>query len=177
MGKIIVLDPGHGANEKNKFSRPLMDCTGSKAICVPDSMVLHPDDGKPNFYREDFGTLKIAQEVAAELRCEGHTVFLTRNDYHNAAMYLSSFSNNDWKKKHWKSWKWIREFTKSKNADVFVSIHTNAGGGTGTSAFWASTPNGVDLCKSMTQELHDQVGLRIRRVAKHRYLILRNVCE
>jgi len=177
MGKIIVLDPGHGLNEKGIFSRPLMDCTGDKAICVPDSMHPHVNDYEPNFYREDIGTLAIAKKAAAELEAKGHTVLITRRDENNAGVYLSSFSNNNWKKKHWKSWKWIKDFTLKHNADIFVSIHTNAGGGTGTSCFWAVSPNGVDLSKAVTQELNDQLGLKVRRVAKHRYLILRNVCE
>jgi len=177
MGKVIVLDPGHGLKPNGKYSRPLMDCTGDKAIVVPDSMFPHENDGAPNFYREDFGTLAIAQKAAAELECMGHTVFLTRKDEHNAGIYLSSLSDNQWKKKYWKSWKWVKEFTKEKDADIFVSIHTNAGRGTGTSCFWASSPNGVDLSNTLTEELRNQLGLKIRRVAKHRYLILRQACE
>lgn len=177
MGKIIVLDPGHGLNAQGKYGRPLIDCTGSKAIIVPNSMDPHINDGKPDFYREDFGTLAIAKATQEELEARGHTVFLTREDKYNASIYLSGFSDNEWKKKYWKSWKWIRDLTAQKKADIFVSIHTNAGGGTGISCFWDTAPQGVDLSNALTQELHDQLGLKIRRIARHKYLIIRQSCN
>jgi len=177
MGKIIVLDPGHGLTPKGKYSRPLMDCRGEKTIAVPNSMYPHENDHEPGFYREDFGTLAIAKRVAAELECMGHTVYLTRKDENNAGVYLANLSDNAWKKKYWKSWKWVKDFTVRKQADIFVAIHTNAGGGTGTSCFWASSRNGVELSNALTQELHDQLGLKVRRIAKHRYLILRQQCN
>ena len=177
MGKTIVLDPGHGLNNKGRYSRPLMDCRGNKAIVVPNSMYPHENDYEPNFYREDLGTLAIAKRTAAELECRGHKVYLTRKDQNGAGLYLSSLSDNEWKKKYWKSWKWIKDFTTKKNADIFVSIHTNAGGGTGTSCFWASAPNGVDLANVLTQEISNQLNLKVRKIAKHRYLILRQQCN
>jgi len=185
MGKIIVLDPGHGLNEKGKYSRPLIDCTDDEAIIVdskkfPESMYPHENDNAPDFYREDLGTLAIAKRTAAELECKGHKVYITRTDEHNAGVYLSSLSDNEWKKRHWKSWKWIKDFTDKKQADIFVSIHTNATKthtGSGTACFWASAPNGVDLSTVLTQEINSKLGLKIRRIAKHRYLILRQACN
>lgn len=175
--KIIVLDPGHGLKPTGDYSRPLIDCTGDKARIVPNSMFPHENDCKPGFYREDFGTLFIARRVAAELECMGHTVYLTRKDNKNAYTYLSEKSTNKWKRLYWKSWKWIKEFTASKDADVFVSIHTNAAGGTGCSAFWANPTNGKVLCENLTNSIHKEFGLKIRRIAKHRYLILRDTCK
>jgi N-acetylmuramoyl-L-alanine amidase len=177
MGKIIVLDPGHGLRENGQFGRPLMDCTGNKAIVIKNSMCPHPDDYSPNFYREDFGTLAIAKSIAEKLEICGHKVYLTRTDKYNAKTYISKSSNNEWKKKYWKSWKWIRDFTAKKQADIFVSIHTNAGGGTGTSCFWASSPHGVNLANILTQKINNQLRLRVRRIDKHRYLILRQTCN
>ena len=177
MGKTIILDPGHGLDSQGKFGRPLIDCTGKKAIIVPNSMDPHVNDNNPNFYREDFGTLAIAKRTQVELECMGHKVYLTRKDERNAGLYLSSLSTNTWKKKYWKTWKWIRDFTARNHADIFVSIHTNAGGGTGVTCFWAELPNGVDLSESLVNEIHSQLGLKIRRVAKHRYSILRQSCH
>ena len=177
MGKIIILDPGHGLNRKGKFGRPLMDCTKNKAIVVPNSMYPHDNDYNLNFYREDLGTLVIAKRTAVELESRGHKVYLTRQNENNAGIYLSSLSDNEWKKKHWKTWKWIQDFTTKKNADIFISIHTNAGRGTGTSCFWASIPNGVDLSNSLTKEINSQLGLKVRKIAKHRYLVLRQTCN
>jgi N-acetylmuramoyl-L-alanine amidase len=177
MGKTIILDAGHGLDEKGQYQRPLIYCTSNSAIVIPDSMNPHPNDHAPGFYREDFGTLDIARAVKAELECMGHTVYLTRDDERNAGLYLSEKSNSDWKKKFWQSWKWIQEFTKAKKADIFVSIHTNAGGGTGCCAFWSNPPNGLTLCQDVCTEINKQLKLKIRRIEQHRYLVLRDVCN
>lgn len=175
MSKII-LDPGHGLDEKGQYQRPLIDCTSGQAIIVADSMKPHPNDNKKNFYREDFGTLDIARAVKTELETSGHQVFLTRNDNRNVALFMSEKSDSEWKKKYWQSWKWTQEFTKEKKADLFLSIHTNAGKGTGCSAFWANPPHGLTLCQDLCGEINKQLGLKIRKIDQHRYLILRDIC-
>jgi len=175
--KTFVLDPGHGLNSKGEYQRPLMDCRGTKAIIVPNSMQPHSNDNQPGFYREDHGTLAIAKRVAAELECMGHKVFLTRKDNTNALGYLSAQSNNAWKKANWKAWKWIKEFADQKKADVFVSIHTNAGGGSGSVAFWAEPTKGMDLCNFLVQEINNQLGIKNKSVRKKRYLVLRDTCK
>ena len=175
--KTIVLDPGHGMNEDGRYQRPLMDCTGNEAKVIPNSMYPHQLDGTDGYYREDIGTLKLAKRIQAELECRGHKVFLTRKDKYHSKVYLSSLSNNTWKKTHWKYWKWIRDFTERKNADIFVSIHTNAGGGSGVVGLWADPIKGVELCESIAQEIHSQLGLKIRSIRKKRYLITKNACK
>jgi len=177
MGKTIILDPGHGLTIGGEYQRPLMNCNGKRVRAVYNSMTPHPNDYKKGFYREDFGTLAIAQQAKIILEKQGHTVFLTREDERDAKNFLSSQSTNTWKRKYWKKWKWVKHFTAQKEADVFVSIHTNAGRGTGTSCFWAHSPNGVELSKSLVGALNKHVGLKIRKVAKHRYLILRDSCN
>lgn len=177
MGKVIVLDPGHGLNEEGMYARPLIDCTGDKALIVPESMQPQDNDYADGFYREDTGTLRIALDTVSHLVNMGHTVFTTRVDNRNAELYLSSLTDNEWKKQNWNRWKWVREFTKENNADIFVSIHTNGGRGTGCSAFWAEPTRGESLCKSITDELNNQLGLKVRRIDKHRYMILRDACN
>jgi N-acetylmuramoyl-L-alanine amidase len=175
--KIIVLDPGHGLDDKGNYQRPLIDCTSGKAIIVADSMKPHPNDHSPNFYREDFGTLEIAKETKKALEALGHKVLLTRNDNRQASAYLGDLSGNEWKKKFWQSWKWTVEYTKQSKADMFISIHTNAGRGTGCSAFWANPPHGLTLCQNICGEINKQLNLKIRKIDQHRYLILRDVCN
>lgn len=176
MGKIIVLDPGHGLQANGSYSRPLIDCTGNEAVIVPNSMKPHKNDYAKGFYREDLGTLRIALNTMSYLMEAGHIVFTTREDKESAELYLPS-EDDKWKRENWKRWKWVREFTKGVGADIFVSIHTNAGEGTGCSAFWADPINGKELCDSITNELNKQLDLRIRKVDKHRYMILRDACK
>lgn len=173
----VTLDPGHGLQPDGSYQRPLMDCRSKNPFAVSDSMFPHPDDYTKGFYREDFGTLKIAQVAAEILRKEGHIVHLTRADERNAKLYLSEQSDNAWKRTYWKKWKWIKDFTIKNKTDIFVSIHTNAGKGTGSRCFWASSPNGILLSQHLVQGLYNKANINKGRIAKHRYLILRDICE
>lgn len=176
-GKIICIDPGHGLGLDDNYRRPLMNCKGKRAFAVQNSMQPHPNDNQPGFYREDHGTLAIAKCVVTELEHKGHIVYLTRKDKMSALINLSSQSNNTWKKKHWKAWKWVKDFTNKKNADIFIALHTNASRGTGVAAFWANPIQGMELCNSIAGEINDQLGLRIHSIRKKRYLKLRNTCN
>ena len=177
MDKTIVIEPGHGLSKEGKYSRPLIDCRGENIKIIPNSIEPNENDYKYGFYREDFGTLSLANGVRKYLEELGHKVYLTREDNRSSDQYLSENCSNEWKKEYWKKWKWIVEYTNEKNADVFVSIHTNAGGGSGCSLFWNESPNGVELSESIAKELHNQIGLKIRRVAQHKYMVLRNNCH
>jgi N-acetylmuramoyl-L-alanine amidase len=170
----VVIDCGHGMNKEGVYSRPLIDCRNGQAIIVPNSMSPHPLDHVPWVYREDFGTVELGKVVKSYLELKGHSVFLTRDTDKNVEWNLPDELNaNEWKRQYWKSWKWINEFARVKKSDVFVSIHTNADKATGCSAFWAE-PAGVKLCESITKELNKQAGLKIRRIEKHKYSILRD---
>jgi N-acetylmuramoyl-L-alanine amidase len=175
MGKIIVLDPGHGLKKNGQYSRPLMNCTGKEVLIVNNSIGPHPYDEAPMYYREDFGTLEIAKHIKKHLTNQGHCVFLTRENNENAELFLSKLPNAP--KKDWESWQWIKYLTKSVKADIFISIHTNAGQGTGTSCFWAQQPNGVTLSAFLTKEINNEFRLKVRKIEKHRYLILRDTCN
>jgi N-acetylmuramoyl-L-alanine amidase len=172
MGKIIVLDAGHGMNKEGIYSRPLIDCRNGKAIII-NEMKPHPLDHVDWVYREDFGTVELALAAKRYLEAAGHTVFLTRQTDKNVEWSLPDELNaNAWKRQYWKSWKWISEFASVKKSDVFVSIHTNAGRATGSSAFWHE-PAGVKLSEDITAELKRQLGLKTRRIERHKYAILK----
>jgi N-acetylmuramoyl-L-alanine amidase len=171
----IVISPGHGLNKKNKYSRPLININNNK-IEIIDNMKPSKKDSLPGYYREDLGTLVLAKEIREELKCK-HNVLLTREDKRNAALWLSKDSTNKWKKTFWSQSKWITNFTNNNNADIFISLHTNAGGGTGCVSFWESAPNGIIFSEILTKKIHEQTGLPIRKIDKHRYSVLRNNCE
>jgi N-acetylmuramoyl-L-alanine amidase len=173
MGKIICIDAGHGLSKEGIYSRPLIDCRNGKAI-VLNYMKPHPLDHVDWVYREDFGTVQLGLVAKKYLEDQGHTVFLTRETDKNVEWNLPDELNaNAWKRQYWKTHQWINEFARVKKSDVFVSIHTNAGTATGSSAFWCE-PSGVQLCQDITAELKKQLGLKIRRIEKHKYSILRN---
>jgi N-acetylmuramoyl-L-alanine amidase len=171
----IVISPGHGLNKKNKYSRPLINTNNNK-IGIINNMKPSKEDSLPGYYREDLGTLILAKEIREELKCK-HNVLLTREDERNAALWLSKGSTNKWKKTFWPQSKWITNFTNKNNADIFISLHTNAGGGTGCSSFWESAPNGIIFSEILTKKIHEQTGLLIRKIDKHRYSVLRNNCK
>jgi N-acetylmuramoyl-L-alanine amidase len=174
MGKNVVIDPGHGMNKEGAYSRPLIDCRNGTAIILPDSFLPNALDYVPWVYREDFGTVELGKIVKTYLESLGHNVFLTRETNKNVEWNLPDLLNaNAWKRQYWKSWQWINEFAKVKKSDVFVSIHTNAGKGFGCSAFW-NEPAGVKLAEFITKELNSQAKLKVRRIEKHKYSILRN---
>lgn len=171
----IVLDSGHGLNEEGKFSRPLMDCTGKEVKIVPNCMEPHPLDNTKGYYREDFGTLELAKAIREELK-DKYNILLTREDKYNAQINLSKDCTNSWKLSRWKKWQWIVDFTNKNKADIFISLHTNAGKGSGCSAFWEG-PAGLNLCEAITSKISSELGIKVRRIKKHRYMALRNNCK
>lgn len=179
----IVIDPGHGLKKNGKFSRPLMDCTGEKVKIVSNSMKLartsKTEEGQysdSKYYREDFGTLFLAKAIRKELE-DKYNILLTRKDIYDAKINLSKNCTSEWKLNFWGKWKWIVDFTNKNKADIFISLHTNAGGGKGCSAFWESAPEGEKLSKSITSRISEELNIKVRRIKKHRYMVLRNKCK
>jgi N-acetylmuramoyl-L-alanine amidase len=170
--KNIILDPGHGLSEDGVYSRPLIDCRAGGAKTV--NKFTHCDlDGVQDVYREDHGTLLIANETQKVLQRLGYNCLVTRGDKRNAALYLAEIMNGtQWQKTFWKSWKWVQQFALKSKSELFVSIHTNAGGASGCVGFWCE-PQGAKLCESICDEISDSLGIKVRKIAQHRYSVLR----
>ena len=133
----------------------------------------HKNDREPGFYREDFGTLEIASATSIALEELGYTTYMTRSTESdlNAKYILEDIFEES--KPEWKNWRWTIEASKRWKADALVSIHTNACGGTGCAAFYAHK-EGKLLSASICKELNKDFNLRIRRIEKKRFMILRN---
>lgn len=177
-----MLDPGHGwDNNLGRYGRPITTIENGKAVIVPNSMGHSDKDHKPGFYREDFGTVEIARACKEALEGMGYEVHTTRgldsDKDMNASYHLANELNgNSWKRANWKDWKWIQEATIHYNSTAFVSIHTNAGGGTGVGAFFYEDA-GKPLAESVCKEISDKFGLQVRRVTNKGFLILRGSCK
>lgn len=168
----ICIDPGHGMGSDGKYQRPLIDCRNGKAEIIND---FKPSelDGVEGVYREDFGTLAITRAIQAELECAGHKVYLTRGDKMDAGIWLSNkLDLNSWQKKNWKNWRFICEYAKKVGSEVFVSIHTNAGKGTGSTGFWYASPQGPALAKALTDSLLKELNIPTRKILKRPYCVL-----
>jgi N-acetylmuramoyl-L-alanine amidase len=176
----VLLDPGHGASNffpKGKFRRPLMTLgLGSQKaeiVCGPRRNLY---DKVLGYYREDLGTLKIAAATQKYLEEAGFKVYLTRDldDDVNAPLSLRKrLRIPKYKRILWSNSRWIKNYAKTVKSNIFVAIHTNAGGGTGFSSFY-HTRRGEELGKYMLQELNESLGLPIRRNSKHSYSVIKN---
>lgn len=177
--KTILIDPGHGLSREHKFERPLMHrINDKKVIVVPNSMSATENDHNYDeyYYREDHGNLLLAMEVIKGLEDLGcYNVKTTRTDNRDAIWNLSEeFGSNHWKDTRWKEYNWTQLAQKKWKVDTFVSLHTNAGGGTGVSGIYASK-KGEKLARDISNEITRSVDFDIRRIFQHKYLILRKV--
>lgn len=181
--KVILLDPGHGWDETiEEYRRPLMALRNGEAIEVASTKE-DPREFAAGFYREDHGTLGIAMFAMKALADMGYEVYCTRSDYRNATAHLKeTIKATDWQKSQWKSksWEWIKAAIRHYKADAFVSIHTNASKGSGVAGFYSDTISAVkgkDLTEDIASEISSEFGLRVRRIAKKNYAILKDACE
>lgn len=178
--KIVLIDAGHGFNEvKQLYERPLMELKGNKVEIADKTLTEDNRDHTDNFYREDHMTLLIAMETKKALDELGYKTYCTRSDKMDSTYHLSHTLKevNAWKKANWNEWKWIQEAGKQYKPNAFVSIHTNAGGGTGISCLYENENPGKLLAKSVSTEVAKAMNLKIRRLNIHRYMILRNIAD
>jgi N-acetylmuramoyl-L-alanine amidase len=102
-----------------------------------------------NGMKEKDITLDIAIRAKAILEAQGITVYLTRNgdDWNHGLSYAAQFVN-------------------SKNPDISISIHVNAGGGTGTESCYvvrkSTSAKSKNLASLLTDEVSRGLGLRNR---------------
>jgi len=142
--RSVVIDPGHGYYRDGSRWR-----TQRSPITF---------NGKT--YREDFGTVEISKYIVRYLRDKGVKVYATRELNKNAGNGISG--NPKWQEgaKYYLQSKGVSSsiwnngfrcrsfrlehcqdiyarplYANSVGADIFVSIHSNAGGGTGTETY------------------------------------------
>ena len=67
------------------------------------------------------------------------------------------------------------EIANRNGADLFVSIHCNAGGGTGIETYYCTgSDTGKTLASFVQKNVVNEIGLRNRGVKSARYAVLRN---
>lgn len=118
-----------------------------------------------NGLREQDITFYIAEKLRDELVRNGFQVIMTRN----------SLKDNVSTESVSKSLARRSEIANRNGADLFVSIHCNAGGGTGTETYYCTgSDSGRVFAKFIQEGMLDAVGLRDRGVKNARYAVLRN---
>lgn len=118
-----------------------------------------------NGLREQDITFYIAQKVRPLLERNGFRVILTRNSI-KENVSTESVSASLARR---------AEIANRNGADIFLSIHCNAGGGTGTETYYCTGSNEGKVFATFIQNgVLDSVGLRNRGVKNARYAVLRN---
>ena len=118
-----------------------------------------------NGLREQDITYYIAEELKPMLERNGFTVIMTRNSL-KENVSTESVSASLARR---------AEIANRSGADIFVSIHCNAGGGTGTETYYCTGSGAGKVLAGFIQDgMIDEVGLRNRGVKKARYAVLRN---
>ncbi len=118
-----------------------------------------------NGLREQDITYYIAEKLKPVLERNGFQVIMTRN----------SLKENVSDESVSASLARRAEIANKAGADLFVSIHCNAGGGTGTETYYCTgSPDGKVFAGFVQDGIIDAVGLRDRGVKSARYAVLRN---
>lgn len=118
-----------------------------------------------NGLREQDITYQIAEKLKPVLERNGFSVIMTRNSIKdNVSNESVSASLNR-----------RAEIANKNGADLFVSIHCNAGGGTGTETYYCTGSDaGKALASFVQKNVINELGLRDRGVKSARYAVLRN---
>jgi len=105
-----------------------------------------------NGMREQDITFDVAAELGRILRSHGHDVMLSRPTLQtNLGTDNSSSINARW------------QMSNAWGADYFISIHVNAGGGTGAETLYARS-DALDFARTVQDVYSEQMRLRNRRV-------------
>lgn len=118
-----------------------------------------------NGLREQDITFYIAEKLKPILERNGFSVIMTRNslkeNVSNESVSASLARRS--------------EIANRNGADLFVSIHCNAGGGTGVETYYCTDSSDGKVFASFIQKnVVDMIGLRDRGVKNARYAVLRN---
>ncbi len=118
-----------------------------------------------NGLREQDVTYYIAAELEERLIANGFQVIMTRESLKEN---VSTESVSESLKRRY-------EIANRSGADLFVSIHCNAGGGSGTETYYCVGSGAGKVLAGFVQDaLVDAVGLNDRGVKSARYAVLRN---
>lgn len=118
-----------------------------------------------NGLREQDITYYIAEKLKPMLERNGFDVIMTRNsvkdNVSNESVSASLARRSD--------------IANNAGADIFVSIHCNAGGGTGTETYYCTGSGISKILAGFVQDgMLDEIGLKDRGVKSARYAVLRN---
>ncbi len=118
-----------------------------------------------NGLREQDITYYIAEELKPMLERNGFEVIMTRNSLKENVSDESVSASLSRR----------AEIANKAGADFFISIHCNAGGGTGTETYYcAGSPEGKVFADFIQDGMVEAIGLRDRGVKSARYAVLRN---
>lgn len=118
-----------------------------------------------NGLREQDITYKISEKLKPILERNGFNVKMTRNSLYDN---VSDVSVSDSLNKR-------ANFANSIGADLFLSIHCNAGGGTGIETYYCTgSDNSARFAECVQKRVVEEIGLRNRGVKSARYAVLRN---
>lgn len=152
--------------EKETVYVPAGSSDGILVVIDPGHNYSGVDTGATgNGLREQDITYYIAEKLKPLLERNGFNVIMTRNslkdNVSNESVSASLARRSD--------------IANNAGADIFVSIHCNAGGGTGTETYYC-TGSGISkiLAEFVQNGVMDEVGLRDRGVKSARYAVLRN---
>lgn len=176
MNNRVLLDPGHGWQEaKGRYGRPLMYLGHHKVHNLGTRGTRDMDQGE-RFYREDFGTMAIAMAVKKLSAKTDLEIFLTRSpkDPIDAKGHLKKKLNATvWQKATWGRARWIRKAREHWDCDTVVSIHTNAGGGSGVTSFYRNKMTSLVLTTHLTEQVAKHSPLIRRGIKQRRFALLR----
>lgn len=114
--------------------------------------------------REQDITFKVAEKLKPILESRGIQVIMTRN----------SITDNVSEESVSESLKRRAAIANEANADVFISIHCNAGGGTGTETYYYNdSVTGKEFASAIQRNVVSSVGLTNRGVKSAGYAVLR----
>lgn len=119
--------------------------------------------GSQGIVHEEDTNLAIALKTRTELQKQGATVIMTRTkDVHLSSSYNADlFARSN--------------IANNSRADMFISIHANAGGGTGTEVFYSSVSRGdKKLATNIVNQISSNTGLKNRGAKDLSYAVIRN---